>query len=75
MDREAEVLQDRIEIAPLERRRHDAQERVRSDQNEQIERNRDPGLHRQHRRLEARWHVAPERGHQRTEHGQDEHPQ
>jgi hypothetical protein len=75
MDREAEVLQDRIEIAPLERRRHDAQERVRSDQNKQIERNRDPGLHRQYRRLEARRHVAPERGHQRTEHGQDEHPQ
>src|SRR6202030_174965 len=35
MEREAGVLQDRIEIAALERRIGDTQERVRCDQNEQ----------------------------------------
>ena len=38
MDGEADVLQHRIEVAALDRRAGDAQERVRGDQDEQIER-------------------------------------
>ena len=38
MHGEADVLEHRIEIAALDRRRGDAQERVRGDENEQIER-------------------------------------
>ena len=53
MDREAEILQDRIEVAALERRLREAQERVRGEQDEQIEGAGDPRLHRQHVGLQA----------------------
>src|SRR6267154_2271463 len=52
MDGEAKVLQYRIEIASLERRRRNPQERIGSRQDEKIEGRRDPRLDRKHDRLE-----------------------
>jgi hypothetical protein len=43
MEREARVLQDRINIAALERCVGDAQERIRSGENEKLKGRRDPG--------------------------------
>ena len=50
MEGETGVLQDRIEIAALERRVGDAQERVRGGENEKLKGGGDPGLH-----ARARW--------------------
>ena len=67
MNGEAGVLQDRIEIASLERRLEDAQERVRRDQDEQQECDGNPGLHGQHIGLEPGRQVSAEQRDQRTE--------
>ena len=48
--READILQHRIEVPPLERRARDAQERVRGEQDEEIECAGDPSLHGEHQR-------------------------
>ena len=53
MHREADVLQDRIEIAAFGRRLRDARKRVRGDQDEEIEGAGDPGLHGEHIGLQA----------------------
>jgi hypothetical protein len=71
---EADVLQHRVEVAPLDRRRHQAQERVRGEQDEQIERACDPGLHRQHMGAQRQRQVVAERGDQAAEQRQDRHP-
>ncbi len=52
MNREAGVLQDRVEVTPLHRRHGDAQERIRCGEDEEIECGRDPGLHRKRVGLE-----------------------
>ena len=52
MHRQADVLQDRVEIAPFGRRVRDAGEGVRCEEDEEIERAGDPGLHRQSVRLQ-----------------------
>ena len=59
MEGEAGILQDRIEIAALERRIGDAQERIRGGENEQLEGGRDPGLHRQHVGLSVTGRLLP----------------
>jgi hypothetical protein len=74
MNGEAGILQDGIEVAPLERRIRDAQERIRSDQNEENECDRDRGLHREHGGLEPRRQVAAEQPDQRAEQAENEHP-
>ena len=75
MEGEAGVLQDRIEIAALERRIDDAQERIRGGENEQLEGGRDPGLHRERVGFELHRQIAAEGGDQRAEQRQDKHPQ
>ena len=75
MEREAGVLQDRIEIAALERRIGDAQERIRRDQNEQMKGGSDPGLHGERIGLERRRQVGAEQRDERAEECQDRYPQ
>ncbi len=60
MERQTGVLQDRIEIAALERRIGDAQERIRRDQNEQLKSDGDPGLHGERIGLERRRQIVAE---------------
>ena len=75
MHREADVLQDRVEIASLGRRLRDAQERVRGHQDEQVERARDPGLHGEHVGAQRVRQVRAEQRDQRAEQREDQHPQ
>ena len=75
MHREPDVLQDRVEVAPLGRRLRDAQERVRGDQDEEIERAGDPGLHGEHVGAQCVRQVSSEQRDQRAEDAQDQHPQ
>ena len=75
MDGEAEILQDRVEVAAFERRVRQARERVGGDEDEQIEGAGDPRLHRQHMRLQRRRQIAAEGGDKRAEQRQDQHPQ
>ena len=60
MRRERRVLEDRIEALAIERRRVEAQERVRGQQHEGEEADPDQGLHREHPCLEGGRQVAPE---------------
>jgi len=60
---------------PIERRLHNAQERIRRDQDEEIERDRDPRLHAEHVGLEARRQIAAEERDHRAEHAEDQDPQ
>ena len=53
----------------------DAQERIRGDQDEQIERAGDPGLHRQHMGAQRQRQIVAEGGDQAAEQRQDRHPQ
>ncbi len=75
MDGEAGILQNRIQVAALERRIDDAQERVRSGENEQIEGNRNQGLHAQHVGAQTGRQIAAEQRDQSSEHAEDEDPQ
>ncbi len=75
MEGEARVLQERVEVVAVQRRVGQPQERVRGEQQEHQERDRDAGLHAQHQRLEALWQrPAPDR-HGGPEDRQDQHPQ
>ena len=74
MNGETGILQDRIEVAALERRLGNAQERIRRDQNEEDEGDRDRGLHREHGGLEPRRQITAEQRDQRAEQGENEHP-
>ena len=75
MHREADVLQDRIEIAAFGRCVHDPRKRVRCGEDEQIEGAGDPGLHGEHIRLQARRQIGAEQRDQRAEQREDQHPQ
>ena len=59
MDREAEILQQWIEIAPFQRRLRQPRERIGREQDKQKESRRDPGLHAQHVRLQRRRQILP----------------
>ncbi len=74
MNGEAGILQDGIEVAALQRRLRNAQERIGRDQNEENECPRDRGLYREHVGFEPGRQIAAEQRDQRTEHAQDEHP-
>jgi hypothetical protein len=74
MNGETGILQDGVEIAAFERRVRDAQERIRRDQDEENECDRDRGLHREHGGLEPRRQVAAEKRDQRAEQAENEHP-
>ena len=75
MKGETRILQDRIEIAALEWRIGNAQERIRGGENEKLKGGCDPGLHRERIGAKLRRQIAAERRDQRAEQGQDEHPQ
>ncbi len=75
MDGETRVLQDRIEIAALERRVGDAQKRVGRRENEKLKGRRDPRLHGERIGFERRGEIVAECRDQRAEKGEDQHPQ
>ncbi len=75
VDGEPDILQDRVEIAPLDRRRIEPGKRVRGHQNKQKERHANHALDRQHGGLQGRGQIAPERGDESAEQRQDQHPQ
>ena len=75
MHGEADVLQHGIEVATLDRRICDAQKRIRGDEDEQIERAGDPGLHRQHMRAQRARQIVAEGCDQAAKQRQDRHPQ
>ncbi len=75
MHREADVLQDRIEITPFDWGIGNAQEWIRGQQNEKIERGADPCLHRQHMGAQRQWQVISKRRDKAAEQREDQHPQ
>ena len=75
MDREAEVLQDRVEVIPLDGRLREAQKGVGRQQNEEQERRANPGLNRQSGRRQIHRHGPRAQRHERAEEGEDQHPQ
>ena len=74
VEREAGVLQQRIEAAPFERRRIDPQKRVRRKQNEQNETEADHALDGDHARPEPRRQIVAEERDGSAEDGQDRDP-
>ena len=62
MERQARVLQHRVQAAAVRRRREGAQERVGGEQDEQQEADADHALHRQHPRPQRRRQVVGEHG-------------
>ena len=75
MDREADILKDRIEIAALHRSRKNAGERVRSEHNECQKCDTDPALHGKDIGAQCFRQIARKCSDQRTEKGENEHPQ
>ena len=74
MKREARVLQQRVQVATVDRRRIEALERVGRKQDEGEEGDRDHRLHRQRSGAQARRQIAAECGDRGAEHGKDQHP-
>ncbi len=60
MNREADVLQDRIELLSLGGRRIETQERIGGGENKEEENSRDGTLDGENIRLEARRQISPE---------------
>ena len=75
MDREAGILQDRIEVAALERRVGEARERIRCCEDEQQERRTDPALHAECAGAQCLRHDAREQRDRGPAERQDENPQ
>ena len=75
MKGEAGILQDRIEVAALERGVRDTQKRIGSRENEKLKGGSDPGLHRKRVCLQLYRQVVAESGDQRAEEGEDQNPQ
>ena len=75
MERQAGVLQQRVEILAVERRLGQPQERVRGEDDETQKRHPDHRLNAQHPRLESGRKPCPEPRRRRTKTRQDQHPQ
>ena len=75
MDREPDVLEDRVQVLALERRRLEAGEGVRGQKDEEQEGGADPALHGEDAGAERARQVRPEAGDERAEEGEDQHPQ
>ena len=75
MDREAQILQERIEIAPLERHWEKPLERVRGEQDKQQEGDGDTGLHAQHQRPQSLRNSLAKSRDRRARECQDQHPE
>ena len=67
MKGEARILEDRIEIAALERRVGETQKRIRSGENEQLKGGGNPRLHPERVGLELGRQIAAEGRDQRAE--------
>ena len=74
MERETGVLQKRVQILTVERRRFEPQERVGCEQDEGEKRHCDRGLHRQHPGAQGRRQAFAKPGRHRAEQCQDQHP-
>ena len=72
---EARVLQQRVQVAPVDGRHREPQEGVRGEQDEGQEGDADRGLHRQHPRLEGRGQLAPNARRRRAEEREDQDPE
>ena len=75
MHREAGILQDRVEPAPVERCRIEPKERIGGQQHEGQEADADQRLDAQHAGPEHGRQVAAEHGHRSAEQGEDPHPE
>jgi hypothetical protein len=75
MDREPGILEQRVEVAPLDRRLGDAGERVRGREDEDQERVRDRALDRERVGAQAIGHAGAGERHHGAEQRQDQHPQ
>ena len=75
MDREAGVLQDRIEVAALPRRRRDARERIGGEQNEKKKGRAEQPLHGERVGAQPVGHCVGENRDQRAAKRENEHPQ
>ena len=75
MDGEADILQHRVEVPALGRRRIEPQERVRGEDDEGEERGGDQALHGEHAGLQSRRQTIAEQRHERAEDREDERPE
>jgi hypothetical protein len=75
MEGEAGILQQRVEAVAVGRRRHEAEERVRGEQNEGEEGDADQSLHRERPGAQRGRQVDAEGGERRAEQRQDQHPE
>src|ERR1700728_4448900 len=75
MKRETGILQDRVEIAALERCVGNTHEWVRSRQNEKMKCGGNPSLHGERISFQGQWQIGAEYRYQRAEEGEDRHPQ
>ena len=75
MDREPGVLQNRIEVAPLEGRGRESLERVRGQENEGEEGHADQALNGERVGAQGAWQSAAKQGDERAEDRQNEDPQ
>ncbi len=75
MDGEADVLEDRVQVAALQRCRIEPREGVGGEEDEDQEGGADPALNRQRARAKRRRQVRAEPGDERAEEGEDQHPQ
>ncbi len=75
VDREAEILQDRVEVLPLPRRRDQTPERIRGQQREGEEGDADTALRRERAGPQLRRQRTPRQCDQRAEQHEDEDPE
>ena len=75
VDREAGILQQRVEVVALQRRRDHAAERVRGRDDEQHEHRGDQALHAQRVGAQPRRHGIPRHRHAGAEQGEDQDPE
>ena len=75
MDGEPDVLQDGIEVAALDRRRRQAQERIGRGEDEENEGKRDPALNGEDQCLQPVGQVGAEGRDKRAEQRQDQNPE
>ncbi len=75
MDREADILKDRIEITALHRSRKNTGKRIGGEDDERQKRYPDPALHGEDIGAQRFRQVAGKSRDQRTEEGENEHPQ
>ncbi len=74
MERQTRVLQQRIEVAPVQRRRVEAQERIGGEKRKRQKAGGDQALDRKHPRTQRHRQVRTQKRYGKPEERQDEHP-